>query len=156
MKHWVLLAVAVFSFPSFAADSVAEAARIAGVPRHVVERIIKTESGGHPYSLNTNSQLGSFRFTSRKAAEAALLTLLQKGYVNIDVGASQVNLRWHPDLYKNPTDLLDPRKNILAAGHVLKKNRESGATELRQVVGRYHSHRPDRAARYADMVLGQQ
>lgn len=136
------------------ADSLDEAARIAGVPRHAVEGIIRTESGGHPFSLNTNSHLGSFRFKSRAVAEAALLVLLQKGYRNIDVGPAQVNLRWHPDLYRHPSDLLDPRKNIIAAGHVLKKNKESGATSLRDVVGKYHSNRPDRAKKYADMVLG--
>ena len=144
----------VFTGQAFA-DSLDEAANIAGVPRHAIEGIIKTESGGYPYSLNTNSALGSFRFRSRAAAEAALLALVKKGYQNVDVGPAQVNLRWHPDLYKNPTDLLDPRKNIIAAGHVLKKNKEeSGASTLRDVVGKYHSRKPVRANRYADAVLG--
>lgn len=138
----------------WASDAIDEAANIAGLPRSIIERIIKRESGGYPYSLNTNSQLGSFRFKSRKAAEAALQALIAKGYTNIDVGAAQVNLRWHPDLYDHPFDLLDPRKNIIAAGHVLKKNKASGAVSTRDVVGRYHSSRPHLAESYADMVLG--
>lgn len=154
-SHLILIALCAYGTSAVAADSIEDAARIAGVPRHVVEKIIKTESGGHPYSLNTNSSLGSFRFASKKAAEAALMTLLQKGYRNIDVGPAQINLRWHPDLYTNPADLLDTRQNILAAGHVLRKSKESETDSVRTIVGRYHSRRPERAQQYANMVLGE-
>lgn len=135
-------------------DALDTAAAIAGVPREIIESIIKVESGGHPFSLNTNSELGSLRFKSMHAAREALALLISKGYRNIDVGPAQVNIRWHPDLYKSPEDLLHPSKNIIAAGHVLRKNKEAGAKDLRQVVGHYHSRTPERANDYAAKVLG--
>jgi soluble lytic murein transglycosylase-like protein len=135
-------------------DSIDAAARASGVPRRVIEQIIRVESGGYPYCINTNSEIGSFRFSTKKAAMDALETLLKKGYRNIDVGVAQINLRWHPDLYAKPAELLDPRKNILAAGQVLKKNREAGASSLESIVGRYHSARPSLAKKYAAIVLG--
>lgn len=147
--------LAMLVHPAFA-SVLQEAALLAGVPPSVLEGIIKVESGGHPYAINTNSPLGSFRFKSRPAAEAALALLIAKGYVNLDVGLTQVNLRWHPDLYTRPADLLNPRHSIMAAGLVLKESRKSSDKSLKEWVGRYHApHHPQRAAIYADSVLGQ-
>jgi len=150
----LLFATLQQSFAVSASDSFDAAAKIAGVNRVIIERIVLVESGGNPYAINTNSELGSFKFKSRAAAEYALSILLAKGYRSIDVGAAQINLRWHPDLYRSPSELLDVRKNIIAAGHVLRKNREAGAKDVRETVGRYHSYRADRAEKYANKVLG--
>ena len=136
-----------------AGDSIEKAAMIAGVDRVIIERIIKAESGGHPYVINTNSNLGSFKFSNIESAGRALDILISKGYRSIDVGAAQINLRWHPELYKNPKDLLNPTLNIIAAGKVLKKN-SGGSTVVREMIGKYHSpNNSERANRYASMVL---
>ena len=134
-------------------DAISIAARIGGVERDVVENIIRVESGARPFVINTNSELGSFYFQSRGSAEQALALLLKKGYKNLDIGAAQVNIRWHPDLYEHPAELFDVRKNIIAAGYVLKKHRKPGDT-LFITVGRYHSpSNTERANQYAAKVL---
>ena len=128
------------------------AQRISGVDKHVIKKIIKNESGGNPYAINTNSPLGSFYFKNRGAAEEAILMLKRKGYRSLDIGLAQVNTRWHPEL--DPIKLLDPSNNIIAAGYVLKKN-SGGASDLREIVGRYHSKTPSLKTAYTKKILGE-
>lgn len=154
MKSIFLTTILLFAGAASAQGVIRDVAIAVQVPAEVIGRIVIQESGGKPYCLNTNSDLGSFCFKTKSKAHEALQFLLDSGYKSIDVGLAQVNIKYHPDLFESPHDLLDPTKNIIAAGGVIKKIKLSGQTDIHKIVGHYHSPgNKVRAQRYADSVL---
>lgn len=137
------------------------ASRISGIPPFVIYGIAKQESGvekngvrrPHPWTLNINGpNPKSMRFASRHEAEQTLVDLLSQGIKNIDIGLMQVNLKYHGHSVSHPTELLDPKVNVIVAsvylGELFKRT-----GNLDQTVARYHSGDPDRGKKYKDAVF---
>ena len=120
-----------------------------GIPCPLTMAIAKVESGLHPWSLNIEGR--SFRFTTKAAALAKAKQAYSAGR-SFDVGLMQVN-SWWLRRYGIPLDAaLDPLANIYLGGWILKSEIDRHKT-LRAAVGAYHSPNPDKARRYANVVL---
>ncbi|MDL2260137.1 lytic transglycosylase domain-containing protein [Deltaproteobacteria bacterium OttesenSCG-928-K17] len=120
-----------------------------GIPCPVAMAIARVESGLHPWSLNIEGQ--SFRFKSKAEALAKARSALAAGR-SFDVGLMQVNSWWLKRYGIALEAALDPLANIYLGGWILKQeiNRHKN---LRAAVGAYHSPNPDKARRYAEVVM---
>ncbi|MYM92723.1 transglycosylase SLT domain-containing protein [Duganella vulcania] len=135
-------------------------ASISGVPAILVYGIAVQESGvgagkkrrPHPWTLN--SAAGPMYFSSRAAAEIALVELLKK-YTNVDIGTMQVN--WGANgryFVDDARELLDPKVNIIVAALVLKDAVAASNGNLDAGIGRYHRWKlNDEARNYASKVF---
>lgn len=83
---------------------------------------------------------------SRQEAEHKLQDLLKEGRL-IDVGAMQVNLRWHGHRVAKPADLLDPSINSHVGGQILAQSIASAPGDRELGIGRYHNWTNDSRAR---------
>ena len=80
-----------------------------GIPRNLLRAISLTESGrwikqdkaniAWPWTV-ASGKAGDFLPTKRAAIQH-VESLQAKGVTNIDVGCMQINLRYHPDAFKN-------------------------------------------------------
>lgn len=84
--------------------------------RHVLNALIKTESGGDPFVVHDNN--GSI-FRSRTATEAIATAegLIRQGH-SIDMGLSQINSRNLPKLGLSISQVFEPCANIKAASTI--------------------------------------
>lgn len=81
--------------------------------------IIRHESRGHPYALNT--QVRSYYPATRPEAERLLADALRAGR-STDIGLMQVNSQWLRRFNLAPADLLDPCTNIRIGTTILHRN----------------------------------
>jgi len=120
-----------------------------GIPCPLTMAIARVESGLHPWSLNIEGR--SFKFKTREAALAKARQAFSADR-SFDVGLMQVN-SWWLKRYGIPLEAaLDPLANIYLGGWILKKE-IARHKDLRSAVGAYHSPNPDKARRYANVVL---
>lgn len=75
---------------------------------------------------------------TRREAESKLFDLLKGGRI-IDIGAMQINLRWHGHRVAKPDDLLDPSTNIHLGAQILAEAIASAPGDLELGIGRYHN-----------------
>jgi hypothetical protein len=137
----------------------AERARLRGVeglPSHVVEGLIRVESGGHPWALHVGIGKG-YAFYPRSAGEARRFLAVSLALTNnVDIGLMQVNWRtWGQaaqQLGLDAYDLLDPQTNLWMGCRILAEAL-SGRGSFAARLGRYHARRPQRARWYARRVL---
>lgn len=134
-----------------------------GVAPDIMEKLVATESGFHPYAIGVNGKdRASFRpMTSDEAAKLAR-DLIAQGK-SIDMGLGQINsanLGW---LDLTPETVFDPCRNLAAAEKVLRdgyeRARAAGASRedaLRQALSSYNTGSLTRgfANGYVDRVLG--
>ena len=91
-------------------------------------------------------------FDSKEEAIAAVKALQAQGVTNIDVGCMQVNLQYHPDVFKDLNEAFTPSKNVAYAAKYLKKlYDETGSWG--GAATRYHSAKARYAFRYEDKLL---
>ena len=120
-----------------------------GIPCPLTMAIARVESNLHPWSLNIEGR--SFKFKTREAALAKACQAFSAGR-SFDVGLMQVN-SWWVRRYEIPLEAaLDPLANIYLGGWILKSE-IARHKDLRSAVGAYHSPNPDKARRYADVVM---
>lgn len=119
------------------------------IPCPVTMAIAKVESGFHPWSLNIEGR--GFKFKTKNDALTKARQALSAGR-SFDVGLMQVN-SWWLKRYEIPLEAaLDPLANIYLGGWILKTE-IARHKNLRAAVGAYHSPKPDKARRYADVVM---
>jgi len=119
------------------------------IPCPLTMAIARVESGFHPWSLNIEGR--SFKFKTREAALVKARQAFSAGR-SFDVGLMQVN-SWWLKRYGIPLEAaLDPLANIYLGGWILKKE-IARHKDLRSAVGAYHSPNPDKARRYANVVM---
>jgi type IV secretion system protein VirB1 len=76
--------------------AMAPACGVAPTEVPMLAALVATESSFHPYAVNVNEagrSIGSRRFGSVQEAAAYVDALVAQGVTNIDVGATQINLR---------------------------------------------------------------
>ncbi|WP_260008927.1 lytic transglycosylase domain-containing protein [Leisingera sp. M527] len=103
-----------------------------GVALHILEKIVRSESGFNPFAIGVNGP-DRRSYDPASAAEAAAVSreLISKGE-SIDMGLGQINsanLAW---LGLTPETVFDPCKNLEASAKVLRdgyeRAREAGAS----------------------------
>lgn len=80
--------------------------------------VIRVESGGHPWAINSNTQKRSWRFETKAAAESAAQQLIARGD-SIDIGLAQINSRNLRGLGLSVGQVLDVCTNIKAGAYIL-------------------------------------
>lgn len=80
--------------------------------------VIRVESGGHPWVINSNTQKRSWRFDSKEAAESAARQLIARGD-SIDIGLAQINSRNLRGLGLGVSQIFDICTNIKAGAQIL-------------------------------------
>ncbi|WP_425429305.1 lytic transglycosylase domain-containing protein [Citreimonas salinaria] len=131
-------------------DLAPRAADEAGVPPEILKAIVSAESGGHPWTTNTEGK-GAYH-SSKGAALVHVRGEQSHGTESIDIGCAQINLRWHPNAFPSLQAGFDPEENLAyAAGFLADLRRQHSS--WRSAVGAYHSPgNPARARAYADGV----
>lgn len=135
--------------------------RISGMPSKVLYSMALTESGmtvkgvrqPYPWTLNINSTPPkSLRFQSRQEAEAQLKELVGNGITNIDIGLMQVNLKYHGHSVKSPSDLLDPKINVMVASLFIRELLAE-TQDIGKSIANYHSRTATLGDNYKRLVF---
>ena len=71
-----------------------------------------------PWTINAGGK-GMF-FASKQEAIAETRKLMDEGQRSIDVGCMQINLRYHPNAFKNLEEAFDPAANVAYGAQFLK------------------------------------
>lgn len=109
--------------------------------------IVRVESGGNPWAINSNTLKRSFNFETRDEAELAATQMLRRGH-NIDMGLGQVNSRNLPGLGLSVSQIFEPCRNLTASAKILKDAFASSwaihyakgeAMVLRHAISRYNT-----------------
>lgn len=139
-------------FPAFSSSEVPVAYVLAAnahrVPAEVLYAVASTESiidldiQARPWPWTLNIAGEGMRFKDRASACDALTTALQTTQL-VDVGITQLNVRWQPQLFgtqgrfSNPCDGLDPYANLDAAAALIRHHYDD-TNDWLLAAGRYH------------------
>lgn len=128
------------------------------IPDHLLKAISLQESGlwkrseqrkvAWPWTMNAQGK--GYRFDSMGEAVNAAYRMQASGVESFDVGCMQVNMRYHPDAFRNLRQAFDPKYNVAYAAYILRKHyEESGSWD--KAVAYYHSKSP-KGASYVKQV----
>lgn len=150
-------AMAYYSAPAAATPAAEDVcyywARIAEahykMPPGLMTAIVQHESRGRPNTLNVDGK--AFYFSSPVEAARAIQRMAKTSY-EIDVGCSQITIRWHGAAFRDIGALLDARANIsYAAWHLASLKDRFGSWQ--KATERYHSFQAERGRSYACQVM---
>ncbi|MDI5922734.1 transglycosylase SLT domain-containing protein [Halomonas sp. LR5S13] len=154
LKHWMgsmAIGLAVLSSPATASPvppAYFDAASLHQVPPEVLyavataESVVSLKAGRRPWPWTLNVAGEGSHFATRQAACEALTLALQETRV-VDVGITQLNVRWQPQLFgagkrfTQPCDALNPYANLEEAARLLRGHYEATGDWV-QAAGRYH------------------
>ena len=109
--------------------------------------IIQVESGGNPWTINSNTAKKSFRYQSQEELARAAESMVRAGH-NIDIGLAQINSRNLPHLGLSPRQVAEPCTNLRASATLLKSkyaaawalhHAKGEAQVLRHALSRYNT-----------------
>jgi len=130
------------------------------LPRAVLFSVSMVESGRFnkttrktrpwPWTINAAGQ--SYYFNSKSDAVAATRHLLKQGVRSIDVGCMQINLRYHPNAFKNLETAFDPATNVAYSAEFLKKL-YARTKSWPDAIAAYHSQSKTRSRPYFARVI---
>ncbi len=120
------------------------------IPPGLLMAIAHVESGIKPYALN----IAGKSVIANSAAEASeiVLSQLDKGHNNIDLGVMQINFRWHGEKFHSLAKMLSPANNIDYAARLLTSLYKQHGT-WHKAVRHYHSANPKYHTQYSLKVL---
>jgi hypothetical protein len=98
------------------------------IPKGLLLAVAKTESNLEVYALNISGR--SHFFKDKDTALKTIRCALDEGITNIDIGAAQINYKWHGDKFSSIENMLSPEVNIKYAAKLLAK--------LKQQHGNWH------------------
>jgi hypothetical protein len=98
------------------------------IPKGLLLAVAKTESNLEAYALNISGRSHFFR--DKDTALKTIRCALDEGITNIDIGAAQINYKWHGNKFSSIEDMLSPEVNIQYAAKLLAK--------LKQQHGNWH------------------
>ena len=146
------------SYHNACAIQIAKEERAHGIPTNLMQAIAKVESGkkvsggkfvAWPWTVNAKGK--SYYYQTKAEAVREVKKLQKQGVRSIDVGCMQINLRHHPDAFKNIEAAFDPRQNVAYAASHLKALHDRFDWET--AVKYYHSTNPKRHNPYHTKVL---
>lgn len=103
-----------------------------------------------PWTINVGGR--GMYFASKEEAIAETRKLMDEGQRSIDVGCMQINLRYHPNAFKNLEEAFDPAANV-AYGAQFLKSLHLLQGSWPNAVERFHSSEDGRRAEYRERVL---
>lgn len=118
------------------------------MPNGLMRAIVQHESKGNANALNVDGK--GYYFSSAIEAATAIRQLTPRSY-EVDVGCSQITIRWHGQKFNSIGAMLDPRTNLSYASWHLNSLKEKYGTWL-GAISRYHSYQPERGRKYACRV----
>jgi hypothetical protein len=131
------------------------------IPSKLLEAIAVVESGQMdlskkqvtpwPWTIHVNGK-GGYTYSTKQQAIAAIRSFQSQGYDSIDVGIMQVNLKYHPNAFKNLDEALDPQKNIAYAAKFLY-DLYLRFGSWHKAIAHYHSSDPNANKVYLQKVL---
>jgi tetratricopeptide (TPR) repeat protein len=128
------------------------------IPQGLLTSISYTESSREingermpwPWTINVGGD-GRY-FETKEQAVAAVRKLLDEGQRSIDVGCMQINLRYHPNAFRDIEQAFDPAANVAYGAQYLKQLYGLQGS-WPKAVERYHSSDDGRRAEYRERVL---
>ena len=120
------------------------------IPSGLLLAVIKTESNLNPFALNINGKPMYFRY--KDEAIKAINEAISYGIVNIDIGISQINYRWHGENFTSIDSMLSIDTNIsYAAEHLSNLKLKHG--DWHKALRHYHSAKPIHHKVYSRKVV---
>lgn len=124
-----------------------------GIPQGLLLAVAITESGRwiggrlRPWPWTTNALGQGVHHASAAAAAQRIRALTRAGVQSIDIGALQLNWRWHRGRFaaSDPLSALKVRDNVKAAAQFLLELRQRHGSWT-EAVARYHGFEPRRRA----------
>ena len=117
----------------------------------LVEAAHVDHEGARPHPFAVNGPEGARYFNDWDSAAAYVRAYPRPA--DLDLGAMQINLRWHGARVADPTALLDPMINLQVGAAILCEALASAPDDLELAIGHYHSADPPRARAYGRKVL---
>jgi hypothetical protein len=155
----VLLFILTLSFKATACDHLMRSYEVKyNIPQNLLKAISHVESGHMTpsgvlqsglYVINASGR--AYRFNTKQEAIDKVLELKRQGINSIDVGCMQINLKHHPDAFKNLDEAFDAHKNVdYAAKYLISLKKSHGSWG--EAVGRYHSSSDFHKRKYHTLV----
>jgi soluble lytic murein transglycosylase-like protein len=120
------------------------------IPKGLLQSIAQIESNMHPWTVNSTN--GSLRANTMEEAISFIQQLQSQNITNIDIGITQINMRWHNSKFERISDMLDPQKNIEYAAKLLASLYEEHK-DWYKATAYYHSYNPIYYQKYSKKVL---
>ena len=128
------------------ADPLDSPCRQTGIPKILVQAIIKQESSGHPWAVNIGGR--SYHPQNKKEA----LALIRKHNArSFDLGLMQVNSQWLRKFNLSPDLAIEPAVNVRLGIWILAQAILQHGFNWK-AVGAYHSPSPHRQRLYAQKI----
>jgi hypothetical protein len=120
------------------------------IPSGLLLAVIKTESNLNPFALNINGKPMYFR--CKEEVIEAINEAISSGVVNIDIGISQINYRWHGENFSSIDSMVSIDKNLsYAAEHLSNLKLKYG--DWHKALRHYHSAKPIHHNAYSRKVV---
>lgn len=130
------------------------------IPKDLLHSISLQESGRRhkekninmPWPWTVNVEGKGFFFDTKKEAVSFVLSEIKEGKKSIDVGCMQINLKHHPDAFKNISEAFEPKFNIEYGAKFLKEKFEQ-LNDWDKAIAHYHSANPQFGVKYQQSVV---
>ena len=120
------------------------------IPSGLLLAVIKTESNLNPFALNINCKPLYFR--RKDESIKAISEAISSGIVNIDIGISQINYKWHRKSFASIDSMVSIDANIsYAAEHLSNLKLKHG--DWHKALRHYHSAKPIHHKVYSRKVV---
>lgn len=129
-----------------------------GIPAYLLRAISNVESGRYiggnitPWPWTINVEGKGYIFKTKQDAIKAVEKFQRQGAKSIDVGIMQINLRHHPNAFRNLEEAFDPQLNISYGAKFLKQLFQQHKS-WNLAIGHYHSATPKFHNAYKQRVL---
>lgn len=130
------------------------------IPRDTLYSISLNETGkkhstkdirlAWPWSVNVEGR--GYFFDTKKDVIAFVKQQISEGKKSIDVGCMQVNLKNHPDAFRNLNEAFDPRANIAYAASFLRSKYDQLGS-WHKAIAHYHSATESLGTKYKNNVI---
>jgi hypothetical protein len=120
------------------------------IPKGLLLAVAKTESNLEAYALNISGR--SHFFKDKDTALKTIRCALDEGITNIDIGAAQINYKWHGHKFSSIEDMLSPEVNIKYAAKLLSTLRQEYG-DWHRAIRLYHSSKPKHHRQYSRKVV---
>ena len=120
------------------------------IPKGLLLAVAKTESNLEAYALNISGRPHFFK--DKNIASQTIRRALDEGITNIDIGAAQINYKWHGHKFSSIEDMLSPEVNIKYAAKLLSTLKQEHG-DWHRAIRLYHSSTPKHHRQYSRKVV---